>query len=330
MARSMGTQIESQLLEARGRLRGGSIDGGFYDANVRFWQLGKSLEGVGSGGDPELFRHFPVASVAILESHFKATVTAIVDAGSPYLERGLQLAKDRLKFAADVPLLHRKSATIGELVAYVLPFNSISSLESTFGTLFDDDLKVLVAQVKDPYDERNERPGAEAIVPNIEVLWRGLSQAFDRRHILAHEAATRYVLSFDDAKSDIDSCALISKALDALMWSTVWRAVPLTQYEMNVAAWKSCKAVRAVLAAKIRAALAISTEDGKRARFRQMHAAWKTFTRQWLSWEDEPFVMGSIRPMLNAIAQERSLKARLESIEAWISLMRPESGTSGE
>lgn len=329
MARSLDADIESQLKGARARLRGGSIDGELYDTNVRLWQLRKSLEAIGPSGDPELYRHFPVASIAVLESQFKGAIAAITNSGSPYLERGLQLAKERLRSAVDiVPLIHRKAVTIGELVAHVLPFNSTSSLENAFGALFNRELKTLIAAATDPFDVRNERVDSKPIVRDVASAFRALSLAFDRRHILAHEAATDYQISIDDARSDIESCSLFSKALDAILWATVWKKVPLTQYEMNLVAWESCKVVRTALAAKVRVAVAIAREDGERARFRQMHAAWKTFTKQWLAWESEPFAMGSIRPLLSAISQERALRARLESIDGWIGLMRPEASST--
>lgn len=67
---------------------------------------------LGEGADVELYRHFPVTAVADLETHFKSVVSLTINTGSPYLERGLILAKDRLKSAVDVlPSLHRKTVS---------------------------------------------------------------------------------------------------------------------------------------------------------------------------------------------------------------------------
>jgi len=329
MAKGFGADLESQVQSMRARMQFGRMDGvELVETNPRLAQLGRSLRGIGPESDPELFRHFPVAAVAVavLESHFKATVASIIDAGSPYLERGLALAKDRLKSAIDVvPLLHRKAVTIGEVVAHVIPFNSVSSLEATFSALFDADIKTLVADARDPYHLRNGNESAtNPMVVSVKDLWRELALAFERRHILAHEAATKFELSFDDAKAAVDSCAEFVNALDAVMWSTIWKDLPLTQYEMNVEAWSRCKAERRALAADIWAALAVATESGERARFRELHAEWKAFNKRWLAWEDEPFVMGSIRPLIAASARERTLRARREAIRGWLSLMRPE------
>lgn len=325
MARGFGDQIEMQLKSARDRMEFGRFDGvELVETTTRFAQLASSLRALGPAGDPELFRHFPVAAIAVLEGHFKTTVATIVNAGSPYLERGLVLAKDRLKSAVDVvPLLHRKAVTIGDVIAHVIPFNSVSSLETAFGALLDGDFKSMVAGAQGPYEVRNEYANQDALVPSVADLWRALTLTFERRHILAHEAATKFPISFDEATTAVDSCALFASALDAVMWSTIWKDEPLTQSEMNVAAWRRCKAMRATLAADLWEALTVATANGERARFRRMHAAWRSLNEQWLSWEGEAVAMGSIRPMLSANSQERSLAARREAVKGWLSLMRP-------
>lgn len=326
MARGFGFEIESQVQSMRARMQWGRVDGvELFETNVRLGQLGRSLRRIGPAGDPELFRHFPVAAVAVLESHFKTTVASIINGGSPYLERGLALAKDRLKSASDViPLLHRKSVTIGEVVAHVIPFNAVSSIEATFRVLLDEDIKTSVAKARDPYRVRNGLASVEdTLVVSVDELWRGLALAFERRHILAHEAATKFELAFDDAKSAVDSCSAFVNALDAVMWSTIWKDLPLTQYEMNVEAWNRCKAERRALAAEIRSALVVATQKGERTRFRELHAEWKRFSKRWVAWEDESVAMGSIRPMIAADSRERALRARREAVQGWLSLMRP-------
>ena len=119
-------------------------------------------------------------------------------------------------------------------------------------------------------------------------------------------------------------------ALDAVMWSTIWKDLPLTQYEMNDEAWFCYKTERRALAAEIRKALAVATERGERARFRKLHAAWQECNKRWLAWKDESFAMGSIRPMIAAISRERALRSRREDIQDWLNLMLPSEWTLNE
>lgn len=323
MVKGFGAEIELQIKNSRDRMSLGRLDGvELIETNSRLTKLSESLRNIGPSGDSELFRYFPVAAIAILEGHFKATVATIVNSGSPYLERGLQLAKDRLKSAVDaVSLLHRQVVTVGDLVAYVIPFNSVSSLENTFNCLFDENFKQMVSRVNCPYELRNQKENPIFVVDSVDDLWQILALTFEKRHILAHEPASEFPISYADAALALDGCALFVNALDALMWSTIWKDKPLTQYEMNVAAWSSCKEERGKLAAILRKALHVATEKGERPRFCRMHREWKAFNDQWLAWEDEPFAMGSIRPLLNADSQERALVARRGAVEGWLSLM---------
>ncbi|GEM_PF-3466703 len=323
MAKGFGALIEEEINSARNRLELGRIDGvDVYETFLRLNSLKGSLEKIGSDGDEELFRYFPVAAIAALEGHFKAVVATVVNEGSEYTERGIVLAKDKLKSATDIlPLLHRQAVSIGDLVAYVIPFNSIGSIENAFTTLLNKDFKELVAKAINPYDVRNRREKPRLLVHSVKNLWTDLALAFERRHILAHETATRFSLTYEDAKSAIDACKLLAEALDAILWATIWKETPLTQYEMNCAAWESRKAVRCSLAAALRKALKIANSKGVKTDFCRIHLKWKIFNREWSSWETEFFWMGSIAPMLSARSQEKAFSARKDAIENWIMQM---------
>lgn len=318
-------ELESQLREARSRMHSGTADGEQYDSMLRLGQLTRSLGNLGEGADVELYRHFPVAAVAVLETHFRSVVSLTINAGSPYLERGLILAKDRLKSAVDVlPSLHRKTVTLGEFIAHSLPFNSLSSLEVSLGTLFGENLKDLVRNAVGIHELRNDGIEKKPLISNVDELWETLAKTFQKRHILAHEAASKYQINYDDALTSLNAARAFTEALDAILWSTVWKNEPLTQYEMNEYSWKSHKKNRALLATSLRKALAIATEDGKRSKFGQLHLDWKAASLGWSKFEESQWIGGSIRPMMAAISLDRELQQRLTSIDAWIANKRPE------
>jgi hypothetical protein len=317
--------IEQELRAAKGRIMGGFADGLHLDTSARFTTLIRSLESLGSEGDPELYRHFPVAAVAILESDFKAAVASIVNLGGEYLSRGLELTRDRFRSAVEVvPMIHRETVTVGELVAYALPFNSVASLEAV-GKLLGKDLKGLCQSAANPHQVRTESSTPDLVVPDVEALWRDLSTTFQRRHILAHEAASKYEVSASDARASVEGCQRFTEALNAILWSTIWADEPLTQYEMNVRSWQDYLATRAALARRLKEGLAAATERAERDRFRRLHRQWKQFSESWATWELEPFAMGSIRPMLAAISRKQLAEFRLKSLESWLSRIQPEA-----
>ena len=319
-------ELETQFREARSRMASGTIDGEQYNSASRLDSLEKSIRMLGETADVELYRHFPVAAVAVLESHFKLTVSTIVNAGSPYLERGLALAKDRIKSTAVdfLPILHRKSVTVGELVAHSLPFNSIGSLETALGTLLGEPFKNLVRDSIYLYDQRREFGEKARLIDDVDALWKSLAATIERRHILAHEAATNYSISHAEALEAVKSVKAVTSSVDSILWATVWKDEPLTQYEMNVKAWSTYSTTRVLLAASLRTALSIATADGERKRFATLHLAWKRASVAWTNWEEEEFQMGSIRPYVTALARNHARAERLKEIDHWIQRRRPE------
>lgn len=329
MAKNLGLEIEEGVRSARERMMHGRIDGiELYETSSRLSALNRSLKNIGPNGDAELFRYFPVAAIAALEGNFKSVVATIVNAGPEYTERGVSFAKDKLKSASDiVPLIHRKAVTIGDVVAYVIPFSSVANIENTFSALLDVDFKGLVAEAVNPYDVRNEVEDQKLLVPSVKDLFAGLSRTFKYRHILAHETASGFQLSFEDAKGAVDSCELMVKVLDAILWATIWKDEPLTQYEMNCAAWKSCDNVRASLVSTLWKALTVAKETGHRASFCEMQVKWKKFDREWTDWESQFLWDGSIKGMLIASSRESKLQIRKNAIEGWLSLVDPKGSS---
>ncbi|MBR8321655.1 MULTISPECIES: hypothetical protein [Burkholderia cepacia complex] len=323
MAKASPIDIESELVQAKARRGHGFVEGAYYETMSRLATLERSLAKIGTGTDAELYRHFPVAAISALETHFKVTVATIIDSGSPYLERGLALGRDKLMSVAEaLPLLNRRNVSAGDLVSHALPFNSVASLERTFSMLFDDELKSLAKRVEDPYLFRAELPTSGPIIEDVATLWAGLAKTFERRHILAHESASQYAVTFDDAKQALNSIAQFAKLIDAILWTTIWKDRPLTQYEMNMSAAKQTRDTRAILAARVRKALRISTEDGQRARFRSMYRAWRHYFGAWIEWQDESFTTGSIRPLFAATNRTLAYKCQIKELSNWMTNMR--------
>ncbi|MFM0058700.1 hypothetical protein PQR64_24045 [Paraburkholderia phytofirmans] len=318
--------FEEQLLDARSRLRVKMRDAVFYETSSRLHTLTVSLNKLGEGSDPELYKHFPVAAIAALEAHFKAVVSKVVDSGPPYLERGLTLAGDRLRSAAQIlPVIHGNKVSVGELIAHVIPFNSMATIENALSCLLDTDFKTLVGTVVDEYDQRNASPAPKLVVPDVAALWKELALAFERRHILAHEAATNYVVTFADARSSVSCAHQLCDAIKAIMWMTIWKDAPLTQLEMNTHAYGEMKQTRTALGRKVRKAFSIATSQGERARFRRTHMLWRAYAKDWAPWQSELYAGGSIQPLIRATALNQTFLNRLSDVKSWISAMQPEA-----
>lgn len=171
MAKQSLQDWEARLQEVRSRTHAVQVEGEIQSTVARLHSLRHALYRLGEETIPELLRHFPVAAISVLESHFKYAVLSIVNSGPDYVERGLKLLREGQKPAIDIiALIHRRTTTIGEIVAHSLPFNSIGSIENTLSELLGSDFKNLASEARDPYDVRSKRPDVPLIVQDIAAL----------------------------------------------------------------------------------------------------------------------------------------------------------------
>ncbi|WP_312320693.1 hypothetical protein [Stenotrophomonas sp.] len=321
---SSGQSLVEHVLAVRARGGVGSVAGSFWGPNERFWQLNNSLHRLGCGADPELYRHFPIAAVAALEGHFKLSVAAIVDSGRGYAERGLRLAKERFRNSPElIPEIHDRSITIGELVAHWLPFSQLSHYESTFDTLLDLGFKMATATAVDPSYARGGSGVSDPIVSDVSRLWRHVAEAFEMRHILAHEAASSYEITFEMARSAVESCAMLCDATEAVIWSTAWSDVPLTQLEMNASEKRQVDDARQRLATVMRSARTDLLGTAQYAWLTRNHFAWRSVTRDFVDWGASKAVGHSMFPLLVYSGQKVALVRRADEIESLMHYMRP-------
>ncbi|NWA32719.1 DUF1311 domain-containing protein [Pseudomonas sp. C6002] len=314
LAKQMKAGIDKQLAEIRSRLQFGHVESSYYETASRIFSLGQVLKRIENTGERELFRYFPVAAIAILESHFRATISLIVDQGTPYFERGLSLVGEKLKAVEVIPMIHNRAVTVGELVAYSLPFSSLGHLVTAYDEILGNDIKKLATTIEDPYFARQGKGDRSPLIDDVSALWGDLAKSFEARHILAHESASQYEISFERASATVESVKSFTEAIDAILWSTAWKEKPLTQYEMNVSAYEEYKATRRLLAKAIKAKKQELDEVEDRARFRRLHLQWKKWTFEWCNFDADRFIGGSMRPMILAGCLQQSAKNRLKEV----------------
>ncbi|QQQ51270.1 DUF1311 domain-containing protein [Pseudomonas syringae] len=316
MAKQGKTLLDERISQVRSRLQVGRVEGAIYEATVRITDLERSLNALKGTDNTELFRHFPVAAVATLEAHFRSSVTMIVDKGGDYFTRGIALVSDKLKASEIIPMIHKRSVSIGEIVAYSLPFSSLAHLEEVFDSLLGQKFKQLSKYAEDPYFRRNNVDNRKLLVDDIPGLWENLHRTFHDRHVLAHESATQFIIDYDKAATAVRSVKLIVEIMDAVLWSTVWKDEPLTQYEMNIAAWESYKNIRLKLAAAIRAKRKENDGPTEKSRFTKLQLSWKDWVSEWCLFSADRFAGGSIRPLIHASELTQAYEDRIKQIES--------------
>ena len=316
MAKQGKILLDERIAQVRSRLQVGRAEGAIYEATVRINDLERSLKALKETENTELFRHFPVAAVATLEAHFRSSVAMVVDKGAEYFTRGVALLGDKLRASEIIPMIHKKSVSIGEIVAYSLPFSSLAHLEDVLDILLGQNFKQLSKSAEDPYFSRNNVAERQLLVQDISGLWEDLHNVFHDRHVLAHESATQFIIDYEKAATAVRCVKLVIDVIDAVFWSTVWKDEPLTQYEMNVAAWKNYKQTRLKLAAVIRAKRKEHYNPLEMSQLRTLHLKWKEWVSEWCSFSADRFVGGSIRPLIHASELSHAYEDRIRQIES--------------
>lgn len=315
MAKAGKYVLEERIAEVRSRWQIGKADAALIESRFRVYALKRSLKEIKDTKNVELFRHFPVAAIAALEAYFRSVVSVMVDAGGDYFPRGLGMVGDKLKAAEAIAILHKKSVSIGEVVAYSLPFSSLGHLESTLDQLLGQSLKGLVRVAVDPHELRRQIPEPDLIVADVPQLWADLQKVFEARHVLAHEAATKFHVAYDLASLSVESVSNLIEAIEAVLWSTVWKDEPLTQQEMNQDAYSKYHDQRKKLSAVIRKKRSEFAGKKDATEFRVLHAQWKSWVEKWACYSSDRFEGGSMQPMIHASVLSEAYESRIKQIE---------------
>ncbi|WP_175772012.1 hypothetical protein [Paraburkholderia phenazinium] len=320
MANPKNTNFEAQLLEVLSRRMSGTAEGEVQNTIVRLLALRASLARLGARADTELYRYFPLAAIAVLESDFRLTIAALVDSGEPYLSAGLKLSSDIIKSTSEIiTLLQKKTVTVGDIVAHALPFNSIASIEKSLNALLDGKIKQFVSEARDPWFTRPKLMDRDPLVQDVDKLWSDLAATFDHRHILAHEGAPDHGVSWEQANTAIESVSLLTKALNAILWSTAWKDRPLTMPEMRDSAERDVRQAREKLSAHLKLARQHALLRGGTLQLSRLHLAWKRNTIAWIHYETDG-LMGGPRRVFSTMSMASVLDQRIAQLENLLSI----------
>jgi hypothetical protein len=144
-----------------------------------------------------------------------------------------------------------------------------------------------------------------------------LDEAFALRHILVHEAASKTEVSPQFCKNLLDSAKEFSEGFDAMLWTTAFSDLPLTQTEMNIYAFDALKSERTQLARTLRKAYNLSKSNGLEGWFRAFHFKWKRLTESWFrdtyfSWD------GSLWRSVGAAQLASSIESYRKQLRSWL------------
>jgi hypothetical protein len=257
----------------------------------------------------ELYRHFPVAAVATLETYFKSVVANVIDNGPEFRERGLKLIADKsIKAHEALSIVQSGIATPGQLVAHLLPCSAVGHLEGPLDAILGFSIKQQMKTAIPVGALRPPKQNPPLAVQDVPALWQSLTQLFEQRHILAHEAAIGHQVTATQARAALDAIDLFMSGIDAVLWSTIWKDEPLTNREMTDRAHEEMVTARQTLADLLR-------ETRRHRRLdRHRQVLWRQyFVRYMDGYADD--VMGSIRSLLYFSQATDMLRERIKHLQ---------------
>jgi hypothetical protein len=125
----------------------------------------------------ELFRHFPVATVATIEGYFRMLCRDLIDRGAPFVTRVAKL-KDVVVSLDSLAAIHSHKATIGEVIAHQLQHSRRDHIHQALSVLLDQDFNA----------EFQKRLDSEDPIFPLQLL-RFVDWLYEQRHIYCHEIA---------------------------------------------------------------------------------------------------------------------------------------------
>lgn len=298
--------LKDQLQDVHGRFQPGRE--WLLTIEQRLRQMSLALSAVPHDAD-ELYRHFPVAAVATLETYFKSVVANLIDNGPEFRERGLKLIADKsIKAHEALSIVQSGIATPGQLVAHLLPCSAIGHLEGPLDAILGFSIK---QQMKTASPVGAVRPPGKKpplAVQDVPALWKSLTQLFEQRHILAHEAASGHQVTVTQARAALDAIDLFISGIDAVLWSTIWKDEPRTNREMTDRAHEEMVTARQKLADLLREARRHRRVDRRR------QVLWRQYFLRYMDgYADD--VMGSIRSLLYFSQATDMLRERFKQLQ---------------
>ncbi|HTB52340.1 MAG TPA: hypothetical protein VK718_06155 [Ferruginibacter sp.] len=158
----------------------------------------------------ELYRYIPIASVACIESFYRATIKSLIDKGGIYFDNLEKLiAKTDLKFDFEIlSNLQKQQFTLGELVSHILPCNNLNDLKNNISILIGEDFLTAISNHRPVFFGESYDEDFLKFKNNYDPIIRSIIKTFELRHIFCHESARRISINRQEILDDFENVEL--------------------------------------------------------------------------------------------------------------------------
>lgn len=274
---SRARDIIKEIADVRGRREPGS---GMGELFCCLSQLERAFQ-AHDKSQSELTRYFPVALIACMESYFRAVIRELVDAGDPYLANAEKASTTIKPDFSILRAIHGRKITIGEFVSHSVSISRFEHIEgvlsSLFGTSFLMKLRLTTSFRKSEAEGKQLKP----VLEKPDEVFADVSRTFDLRHVICHEIASAYEIEPAEIERCFESCVTFLRAAEVCVFQTLYPGLPLTQTEMNIAAYKSLEGAEVKLLS-ILSSLSQNSNAEQRARLSEVQEKWRAYCESWV------------------------------------------------
>jgi hypothetical protein len=183
----------------------------------------------------ELFKYFPVAIIACLETYFRAAIRDLVDYGSPYIDNCGKI-KD-LKIDINIlKAVQGKNITVGDFISHIIKISSLRQIDQTFSDLLGENfLEALPTATERIITNGETKSSKSDLSNNHREIYKDVEDLFNLRHKIAHEGGATVVLKKSKIQKYIKSVAKLFQATEIIIQNIYYpKGIPMTTYDMRM------------------------------------------------------------------------------------------------
>jgi uncharacterized protein YecT (DUF1311 family) len=266
--------------------------------------------------DTEFLRYVPIGVVACIEGFSRSAIAEFIDAGPPFSDNARSLTQVR-ELRVDLDMLgavQGRRVSIGELIAHLLPLNSLEQIDVILSALAGKDFLKALTTIVSRWDTEVGGKPAEPIIQNPEAALKHVSEMFRLRHIYAHEIVGIDGPERSEMSDALEASVSFLKAAAEFVARLLCPDAPLTQSDMNQRAAEDVRATDASIENVLNEILSL-VDPGRGELLRESQSGWIGFRRLQARFEASAFEGGSMSPQIFSLAVGRLSRERLAYLQ---------------
>lgn len=193
--------------------------------------------------DNEIHRYIPIGIIACVESFFRATVKELIDFGSPFSEKAVNLREIKFDFSV-VHAIAGKELTVGDFLSHLLPMKSFEDINSTIGMMtgkdFLSELKIYFFDNESNEEDENgfyqSKELTDEMNKEVAEIYNDVKETFKLRNIFCHEAAESHIVDIRKIYKCYESTKKFLEASNEFIWDLVEPNRPTSNLDMKIRA----------------------------------------------------------------------------------------------